>query len=190
MKYRVSHTEYPYNPSASFFLLECKRHWLSRWKVIRWYDFKEGELAYYDLNRLKNKCDTDDAAEAKEQYYCSEEQTKFALELGAPIDKGYHNELIDRPHIFIDSNITDNSTNESVYLIPTMGWMIDWLTNNSPIERIVFIKNDTSWNVYIVKNTSYSCKDIIYRDIPTIKEALDMAITASLKFIKKIKDYE
>lgn len=54
-RYRIIHQQYKYNPRASYFLLQRKKHWWSRWKTLFWYDYNQGELAYSDLETYRNK---------------------------------------------------------------------------------------------------------------------------------------
>lgn len=49
MKYRVIKFMYTYNPRASYFLLQRKKHWWSMWKTLQWYDYNEEERAEQDL---------------------------------------------------------------------------------------------------------------------------------------------
>lgn len=104
--------------------------------------------------------------------YCTEKQTKKALELGAPIERdGYE----DRPYIYYDG----------AYLIPTVEQMIGWLEEQGIMFNIATNPFD-EYKVIMSKAGNYD-------NIANIewnkrrKEATLAAIDAALEYLIKNK---
>ena len=107
--------------------------------------------------------------------YCTSEQTKKALELGAPIEFASINDIRLGRYIEVESN------NET-YEIPTTEQMIGWLEEY--IDNIDVLKNNNGKWVYLFYPTSNSstceCKDKFL----SRKEATLAAIDAALEYLE------
>lgn len=107
--------------------------------------------------------------------YCTHEQTKKALGLGAPIERdGYE----DRPYVYIDG----------AYLIPTAEQMIGWLEEKGIQISIMFCYKVSSlrWN-YDLDNTNIILFEHNSIGYPSRKEAVLAAIDASLEHLTNNK---
>lgn len=107
--------------------------------------------------------------------YCTEEQTKNALELGAPID-------------FFEENDENNEhaihVGQGLYaIIPTAEQMINWLE-----ERGVFISivHDTDENTYAnyVETKEFSLSNVV---CSSRQEAILVAIDKALEYLSNNK---
>lgn len=95
--------------------------------------------------------------------YCTPEQTKKALELGAPIERdGYE----DRPYVYIDG----------AYLIPTTEQMIGWLEGQGIHVDICYESDNRFYYVF-------DFDDFVSDFYPTRKEATLAAIDAALGYL-------
>ena len=111
--------------------------------------------------------------------YCTEEQTKKALELGAPIIS-YHNAFTtnDIPHYTIE----EGNGNCMLYIIPTAEQMIGWLEEH--IDEIdACKKNDGTWFYIFYPNNTIV--NHIKEGFSSRKEATLAAIDAALDYLKK-----
>lgn len=123
--------------------------------------------------------------------FCTEEQTRKALELGAPIIS-YHNACTtdDIPHF----TIAEGNGNCTLYIIPTAEQMCGWLE-----EQGMFIEVDShrpdrilDWrkSIYtfsVVDKFMVICKHGGYNEtthFPSRKEVILAAIDAALDYLK------
>lgn len=117
--------------------------------------------------------------------YCTAEQTRKALELGAPIIS-YHNAFTtnDIPHYTIE----EGNGNCTLYIIPTAEQMISWLEEQGIVMDAsgAFNHSDTPVFMYRIGfRFNYFESDAI--DYPTRKEATLAAIDAALDYLSKNK---
>lgn len=99
--------------------------------------------------------------------YCTPEQTRKALELGAPIERdGFE----DRPYVYIDG----------AYLIPTAEQMIGWLEEQESFSNICIRKT-------MGGNHSSACycngETLLSKVFSSRKEATLAAIDAALEYL-------
>lgn len=128
--------------------------------------------------------------------YCTEEQTKKALELGAPIEKvGISQRDPSRPVYYTDD--PKENWESDAYYCPTAEQMIRWLE-----EQGIFIEVSPSFNedgthlfIYHIGSDIDSWIDSELKHIagelltyPSRKEATIAAIDAALDYLIKIKD--
>lgn len=107
--------------------------------------------------------------------YCTSEQTRKALELGAPIQFASINDIRLGRYIEVESN------NEA-YVIPTVEQMIGWLNDKGLLVSIVPNCGDYCWQVWersLIVDMSET------ETISTIKEATLAAINAALDYLNK-----
>lgn len=97
--------------------------------------------------------------------YCTEEQTKKALELGAPIEKRY-NRFTDFTECILDK--------------PTAEQMIMWLEEQEPISDIDVYKYNNFWYYEVWCNEDSPLKG---RTNQGRKEATLAAIDAALEYL-------
>lgn len=109
--------------------------------------------------------------------YCSEEQTRKALQLGAPIEIDSHSH--GRPYI-------QNGT--SFYLCPTSEQMIGWLEEQGIQVSIMFSYqvSPKKWN-YDLDNNNLILFEHNSMSYTTRKEATLAAIDAALGYLEHIK---
>lgn len=111
--------------------------------------------------------------------YCTEEQTKRALKLGAPIM--FHYDAVTRddiPH-FIDGTIGKEWT---LYFIPTAEQMIGWLEEQEGIIAIETYRHCDYWGYgVIIPLTSYDAT----KHFSSRKEATLVAIDVALDYLEK-----
>ena len=113
--------------------------------------------------------------------YCTEEQTRKALELGAPIE---HAKVVD--------TINGNSTripeeNGEFYLIPTAEQMIGWLESNPQIHHITVWKECVRWDYTFCYKQDGIVKRFDIGSSGNRLEATIAAIDAALEFIQNLK---
>lgn len=82
--------------------------------------------------------------------YCTSEQTKKALELGAPIDYCLNQFDID-DSVFI--GYVKNSRARQYAVLPTAEQIIGWLEEQHPIDHIDVYKQATTWNSVVYMST-------------------------------------
>lgn len=115
--------------------------------------------------------------------YCTQEQTKKALKLGAPID--FRNG--DKPFISVEYFDEDGKLFYHNYDIPTAEQMIEWLEESGDIYEISILRNRAfhSWAFLVISNKDkiISANDI-YR---SRKEATIASINAALEYLDKNK---
>lgn len=108
--------------------------------------------------------------------YCTEEQTRTALALGAPIIKNPYAPIIryETCGWIIDDN------KEFVYLIPTADQMTGWLEEQEQsIEVSRLYRKNPNWAAFV------NDTQIIGKYYPTRKEAILAAIDAALDYLIK-----
>lgn len=114
--------------------------------------------------------------------YCTEEQTKKALELGAPIQFASINDIRLRRYIEVESN-------NKVYVIPTSEQMIGWLEDNKLIIQIECSEYcDYFYRIkritYYQESGDYELNNVDYvYDFSSRKEATLAAIDAGLDYL-------
>lgn len=119
--------------------------------------------------------------------YCTEEQTKKALKLGAPIIKAtYQNK---EPHVGVLVKLINKETIYD-YICPTAEEMIGWLESQKEIDYIEIAKGNyvgygITWE-YTVQTTDYDNSDF-RNNFKTRKEATWSAIDAALEYLEKIR---
>lgn len=113
--------------------------------------------------------------------YCTPEQTKKALELGAPIDKDMYAPIIryEQPWYCIDKE------KSFAYHIPTAEQMIGWLEEKDEIQEFdIAIWEDPLWSSIVhLKNKPAIILKKTYR---TRKEATIAAIDAALEYLMSL----
>lgn len=111
---------------------------------------------------------------------CTEEQTKKALELGAPIEMlPNYNEYRMFPFV----KCTDG--NERPCILPTSEQMINWLEEQDNIVSIEIFEFEGYWSFYVI---TVKPNDSIYgKDYETRKEATIAAIDAALDYLSNNK---
>lgn len=105
--------------------------------------------------------------------FCTEEQTKKAIALGAPIEEA---NSINEPKHWV---AIDNTT----YKVPSAEQMIGWLEQNPRISDIdIYRSGSTYWSFYVTKFCGIieSKKEYLSR-----KEATLAAIDAALEYLVK-----
>lgn len=126
--------------------------------------------------------------------YCTEEQTKKALELGAPIERGHEGSRYFNIGVptFFDKNDEICRVKNSVIFIPTAEQVIEWLLNEHDILCDIFPRDGcfgTTW--FAFRFTTLRCKRKKYesntKDYPSRKEATLAAIDAALDYLSKNK---
>lgn len=114
-----------------------------------------------------------------EQYtiYCTESQTRKAIELGAPIMK-VHNGFTNFPHYKIGNN-----NQYVIFILPTAEQMICWLEEQGCHFYIYF---NTTWNfdVDFGKYRHWTTRI----DFPSRKEATLAAIDEALEYLTNNKN--
>lgn len=113
--------------------------------------------------------------------YCTEEQTKKALELGANLDSAYIDD--DAPHIIASNPRVEG--NNIAYLIPTADQMIGWLEEQGLLISILHgYETYDKWTFDIdgEKYVEYETGEY-----DTRKEATLAAIDAALDYLSKNK---
>lgn len=106
--------------------------------------------------------------------FCTESQTKKAIELGAPIQ--YASIMDIRLSRFVN-------TDKECYALPTAEQMIYWLEDQELIESIEISKQMVTWTGYIW----LSMDRIKLQSFNSRKEATLAAIDAALEYLKKNK---
>lgn len=109
--------------------------------------------------------------------FCTEEQTKKALELGAPIDKDMYAPIIryEQPWYCIDKE------KSFAYHIPTAEQMIGWLRSKGFRFKITEFEEGTLWKV-----AHGDWFDFSYNDGISPKEATLAAIDAALGYLMSL----
>lgn len=105
--------------------------------------------------------------------YCTEEQTKKALELGAPIGDGHYYDKI----CIIDNND---------YAAPTTEQMIGWLEEQDGISSILVDKDQYEKYMYVLRGDKRKIINDAY-GFPSRKEATIAAIDAALEYLSNNK---
>lgn len=105
--------------------------------------------------------------------YCTSEQTRKALELGAPIE--YRRFITSEKYIIIINN--------DIRIIPTAEQMIGFLLDNNGITDIVISRKMNPHTFGF--NVWYGMDGLIQEEIqyPTLKEATLAAINAALEYL-------
>lgn len=117
--------------------------------------------------------------------YCTEEQTKKALKLGAPII--YHENACttnSTPHFYIGER-GNYQKGYILYIIPTAEEMIGWLEKQINFIDIIRQENNT-W-LYIVYPENHSNKNITIKGFSSRPKATLAAIDAALEYLEKNK---
>lgn len=116
-----------------------------------------------------------------EQYtiYCTEEQTKKALELGAPI------EVSSRLEPVVNRKYFSDLINFTVTIIPTSEQMIGWLEEQEGISSVE-VTESFGWH-YRVKKKHDDVEDWIRGTCQTRKETTIAAIDAALEYLSNNK---
>lgn len=99
--------------------------------------------------------------------YCTREQTKKALELGAPIEPQTSSTLIDTLCAFCD---------DGWYIIPTAEQMLGWLRKNKLYIEVMM--NDTDTERHFDGFVFISTTDEAL--LPTIKETYEDALLSAI----------
>lgn len=110
--------------------------------------------------------------------YCTEAQTKKALELGAPIDKARVIDTIEGRSIRIPENYGD------FYLIPTAEQMLGWLRTKGFAFNTTDYHDYVFWSVSNIQNKKWHMHKYKLQDIT---EATLAAIDAALEYLIKNK---
>lgn len=113
---------------------------------------------------------------------CTLEQTKKALELGAPI------QIVSS--VMHSGNIKTVSISNGFTIIPTVEQMINWLENQDSIDSIIvekgqYIGDMGEW-MYTIWNKNKMCENS-GSDFPTRKKATLVAIDAALEYLSNDK---
>ena len=112
--------------------------------------------------------------------YCTEEQTKTALELGAPINLDYHKD---------DFENSIKIRNLCYAEVPTAEQMIGWLEEQGILVNVsaTFLHNNTASYLYIIGSNfdDYNYNEVAY---PSRKEATLAAIDAALDYLETDKE--
>ena len=123
--------------------------------------------------------------------YCTEEQTKKALKLGAPIkmilDDGSSSNHI---YMYIPTTYIKGFYGTFEYIIPTAEQMICWLEGQNEIDYIEITKGNyvgygSTWE-YTVQTTDYDNSNF-RNNFKTRREATWTAIDAALEYLEKNK---
>lgn len=109
--------------------------------------------------------------------YCTEEQTRKALELGAPIENLEN--IKGRYESTLDSFLIDNI----VYIKPTAEQMIGWLEGQRLGIDICRDNNGYEWSVWVRKDFPFFVGNDCFLDTRT--EATLAAIDAALEYLTK-----
>lgn len=117
--------------------------------------------------------------------YCTPEQTKKALELGAPIE-----ELVNHP---LDKKICDKYhflvIGEKCYNNPTTEQMLGWLEENTEVKRINIVRGIDEhyyWDIFTRKKIASSYSGYTDGDFSR-KDATLAAIDAALGYLMNNK---
>lgn len=123
--------------------------------------------------------------------YCTEAQTKKALELGAPIKINSYPPINGEKFMWLsppeDAIAWNNSTN---CIIPTAEEMISWLEEQEEIHEveITTIKDEYGEGWYYCIFNKNRCNVSFDRNFPTRKEATLSAIDAALEYLSNEYD--
>lgn len=109
--------------------------------------------------------------------YCTEEQTKKALEMGAPI------RVVDTLGDLVNTNFFTNTDTNLATIIPTAEQMIGWLEEQEGIKDIA-IAQPCHWVFIIYEGISYHSTGEGFK---TRKEATLAAIDAALEYLSRNK---
>lgn len=111
--------------------------------------------------------------------YCTEAQTRKALELGAPIEYGKYYQ--------INAEILHKGKDGryELYSIPTAEQVIGWLEEQEDIDDILVAKSITTWYYDVCLTTA---KSIRASKFNSRKEATLAAIDAALEYLNKAKE--
>lgn len=115
--------------------------------------------------------------------YCTEEQVKKALELGASIGKKtIEYSVCPQPGSGYEEDFSEET---DALIIPTAEQMVGWLEGHEEIDEIAPIKTGKNWD-YVIYMTS-SLPDIENLDgtFSTRKEATLAAIDTALNYLEK-----
>lgn len=119
--------------------------------------------------------------------YCSLEQTKKALELGAPIERGHEGSKYFNIGVptFYNENDEICRVKNSVVFVPTAEEMLGWLA-----EQGLAIDTEWSWNGQVTMWVWYNPeKELIYTShANSLKEATLAAIDSALEYLKQQKN--
>lgn len=122
--------------------------------------------------------------------FCTPEQTKKALELGAPIDRiPIGGRDASRPSYFTKSPDEEGYQECPAYYIPTAEQMIGWLESQRMDMRIANDGSGYDWSISVRKTDSRHCiyikeSDCFYN---SRKEATIAAIDAALEYLTNNK---
>lgn len=121
----------------------------------------------------------------KYKIYCTESQTKKALGLGAPIERGHEGSRYFNIGVptFYDENDEVCRVKNSIIFISTAEEMIGWLEEQG-ITEILITRNVYDWIYVIIRKEKVIDGDNSY---PTRKEATLAAIDAALEYIGNLK---
>lgn len=111
--------------------------------------------------------------------FCTEGQTKKALELGAPIRRILPTEAINDPSFEMSEHFSDRPIPYFVK-IPTTEQMIGWLEEPGITEIFITRRNIYYWNYLIICKKKVAFR---YNSYPNRKEATLAAIDAALEYL-------
>lgn len=120
--------------------------------------------------------------------YCTEEQTRKALKLGAPIIS-YHNAFTtnDIPHYTIE----EGNGNCTLYIIPTAEQMFGWLEDRCiSVKAVCFswcYENKPTWQIHAYNEPTDFWDEVAFGHSKSCKEATLAAIDAALDYLSKNK---
>lgn len=127
----------------------------------------------------------------KYKIFCTEEQTKKALELGAPIERGHESSRyfnIGVPTLFDEKDEICRVKN-SVIFIPTAEQMMGWLITNGFAFGIIDYNDGFNDHVFWRVANKFDKKWYVADDkLKDPKEAVLAAIDTALDYLSKIKE--
>lgn len=111
--------------------------------------------------------------------YCTEAQTKKALELGAPINlHPFHSSVIKGNERLFEHIVC---IDDKYYCSPTTEQMISWLEEQTILVIIEYVNNNKTW-FYSIINSENNYKNK-YRDFVSRKEATLVSIDEALDYL-------
>lgn len=119
--------------------------------------------------------------------YCTESQTRKAIELGAPILQHPFHESVIKGNEKLFENITN--INGKYYCLPTAEQMLGWLEEQRLAIDVVSDNGGFEWSVWIKKEhcSNYSFIEENDRYFPSRQEATLAAIDAALEYLTNNK---